>query len=243
MLFGLFGNKFMNKMEEIGSGSAMADAAGKVMKKKDKFTPEELILIGKVHDEHIADQTITHSFESIVSAVNAIWKYCKVDTVPRVVLCDSPIACKKQAVADGYTTKGKDSDPKNLTEYWSIWYVGYLAMYDFGKRVGLDIDTDKFELFQNWVQSVPFCIFNESVIYVSRKPVKLHFNDQQQLHCETGKSCEFADGWGIWTINGTSVDEQIVMKPETQTLEQIEAETDEERKAIRLQRWHSKVSN
>lgn len=239
MLFGWFGNKFMNKMEEMGSGSGLANAAGKVVKKKE-FTPEELALIDKIHDEHIADQTVTHSLEDITSAVAAIWKYCDVDTPPKVVLCDSPIACKKQLKADGYKCgPGKGE----LTEYWSIWYVGYLAMYDFGDRIGLNLDKSKLALFKNWVQCVPFCVFNNDVIYVSRKPTKMCFNDQQQLHCEDGKSCEYADGWGIWTINGTAVDEQIVMRPETQTLEQIEADASEERKAIRLQRWRSKVGS
>jgi len=221
MFFGLFGgggSKFMNKMEEIGDGSAMADAAGEVIadtvKKKKEYTPDELALIETVRLEHIARQTQQEPYEKVVEAVAAIWKYCGEEKAPKVILCDSPIDCKKKAVADGYNTKGEKGDPKKLTEYWSIWYVGYNAMYDFGNRIGLDIDKSKLELFNNWVMCCPFVLFNTDVCYVSRKPHTLVFNEQQQLHNETAKSCEFNDGWGIWTLNGLSADEQLAKMDE-----------------------------
>jgi len=196
--------------------------------KKKEFTPEELAMIDQVHQEYIDMQTRQEPVEDIKSAVAAIWKFCGVNKAPEVIICDSPVACKKQSKVDGRN---------DLTEYWSIWYVGYNAMYDFGCRIGLDIDKEKLALFSNWVRCCPFVLFNEDVVYVSRKPTQLHFNDNQQLSCETGKSCEFADGWGIYTINGVSVDEQIVMRPETQTIQQIQKEPNEEIKRIRIERY------
>lgn len=195
---------------------------------KKEFTEEELALIDQVHKEYIDMQTVQEPLEDITHAINEIWKFCGVDKTPKIIVCDSPIACKNQSVADGHT---------DLTEYWSIWYVGYNAMYDFGARIGLEIDKDKLELFSNWVRCCPFVLFNEDIVYVSRKPTALHFNDNQQLHCEDGMSCEFADGWGIWTLNGVSVDEQIVMKPETQTVTQIRAEQNEEVRRLRIGRF------
>jgi hypothetical protein len=196
--------------------------------KKKEFTPEELALIDQVHQEYVEMQTRQEPPADIDQAVAAIWKFCGVNKPPKVVVCDSPISCKKQSKLDG------DND---LTEYWSIWYVGYCAMYDFGSRIGLDIDKEKLALFSNWVRCCPFVLFNEDKVYVSKKPTQLHFNDNQQLSSEYGKSCEFADGWGIYTINGVSVDEQIVLHPETQTLEQIRKEPNEEIKRIRIERY------
>ncbi len=212
------------------------------VKPKRVFNAEELALIDVVHAEWIGYQTFQQPEETVISAVAGIFEYCEIGPCPMVIMCDSPLDCKKRAVADGYTIE-KDR-PNSLVEYWSIWYVGYCAMYDFGSRIGLDLDDRKLKLFSNWVKCCPFILYNKDVVYVSRVPHTLNFDkDSQKLHCETGKSCEFNDGWGIWTLEGVSVDEQIVMRPETQTLEQIEAEANEERKAIRLQRWHSKVGS
>jgi hypothetical protein len=232
MLFGLFGRKtFMNKLEEIGDGSAMAKEANKVVQKKKEFTPEELNLIDTVRNEHLDDQTTQQPYEKVVEAVHAIWTYCDAkNKTPKVILCDSPLACKKQSKADGFKSSEQDKE-NGVTEYWSIWYAGYNAMYDFGVRIGMDLDLAKFKLFNAWVQCCPFVLFNGDVVYVSRKPHTLKFNEQQQVHSEDSKACEYNDGWGIWSLNGVSVDEQIVMRPETLTDEQIE-KFDEEKRAI-----------
>jgi hypothetical protein len=50
-------------------------------------------------------------------------------------------------------------------------------------------------------------------------------------------SCSFADGWGIYSINGVAVDEQVVMRPETQTIQQIRDEQNEEVRRIRIDRY------
>jgi hypothetical protein len=196
--------------------------------KKKEFTQEELELIDIVHQEYIDMQTRQEPQPDIEDAVANIWKFCGVDKKPTVITCDSPISCKQQS---------KKDNRNDLTEYWSIWYVGYNAMYDFGQRIGLDIDKEKLKLFSDWVRCCPFVLFNEDLVYVSRKPKTLAFNDNQQLHLDNGKSCEFLDGWGIYTIDGVSVDEQIVMAPETQTLEQCRKETNEEIKRIRIGRY------
>ncbi len=60
------------------------------------------------------------------------------------------------------------------------------------------------------------------------------------LHNDSGPAIEYRDGWKIWCINNVQLDEQIVMRPETQTIEQINGEQNAEIKRIRLNRygWH-----
>ena len=183
-------------------------------------------MITVVHDEYMARQTTQEPLEDIKSAVQAIWDL-EFKTTPEVIVCDSPVACKKQSIADGH---------KNMTEYWSMWYVGYAAMYDFANRIDLEMDQEKLVPFLNWVNCCPFVLFDENTVYVSRKPTEIHFNDNDQLHNEEGMSCSFADGWGIYTINGVEVDHQIVMEPETQTIQQIRDEENEEVRRIRIER-------
>ncbi len=57
------------------------------------------------------------------------------------------------------------------------------------------------------------------------------------LHSEVRPAIAYADGFKIWAINGVVVDEQIVLNPQTQTIEQIRAEEDEEKHRIRIDRY------
>ena len=193
---------------------------------KTEFTKAESELIEVVYNEYMSRQTTQETEEDIRAAVQGIWDM-EFKITPEVIVCDSPVACKKQSIADGH---------KNMTEYWSMWYVGYAAMYDFANRIDLEMDQEKLVPFLNWVRCCPFVLFDENTVYVSRKPTEIHFNDNDQLHNESGMSCEFADGWGIYSINGVAVDEQIVMRPETQTIQQIRDEQNEEVKRIRIER-------
>ena len=65
----------------------------------------------------------------------------------------------------------------------------------------------------------------------------LHRNDAGRLHCENGPALAYPDGFSIWSINGVRVDEQIVMRPETQSLEQLRSEQNAEIKRVRIERF------
>jgi len=195
--------------------------------KKEKFSEAEEKLIDSIYQEYLDDQTVQPSDEEIKSAIDSIWntEFC---LSPEIVICESPLACKKEAAKDGYS---------DLAEYWSLFYVSYASMYDFGDRIGLDMDQEKLKMFLNWVRCCPYVTFSENKVYVSKKPSRLFFNDNKQLHNENGKSAEFSDGWGIYSINGVHVDEQIVMNPQTQSIKQIRDEENEEIKRIRIERY------
>jgi hypothetical protein len=72
---------------------------------------------------------------------------------------------------------------------------------------------------------------------VCNRPKAINLDDRGRLHCENGKSIKFRDGWGLWHIGGMRVDEQIVMHPETQTIEQIRGEQNVEVKRVRIERF------
>ena len=78
---------------------------------------------------------------------------------------------------------------------------------------------------------------NKDFCMVAARPITLHRNDSGQLHNTAGMSISWPDGWGLWLINGTTVDEQVVMRPETQTIQQIDAEKNEDVRSIRIERF------
>ena len=104
------------------------------------------------------------------------------------------------------------------------------------KILGVKFDEDIFAIFKDWVTHVPVIFANETIPIVSRHPSEVHWQNGL-LHNETGQSVRFRSGWGLWTIEGTPVDEQIVMYPETQTVEQIDKEENQDVRAIRIQRF------
>lgn len=83
-----------------------------------------------------------------------------------------------------------------------------------------------------------FCI-------LSQPPQEIHFDDQFRLHNENGPALMWADGTKTWWINGLVVDEQIVMNPHTQTIDQIRQEENEEIRRIRIERygWEAYLTN
>lgn len=78
----------------------------------------------------------------------------------------------------------------------------------------------------------------ENTIVISHPPERFEFNEDWALHSEDGPALAYAGGLVLsWAINGVQVDEQIVLRPETQTLAQIRAEQNAEVKRVRIERY------
>lgn len=79
-----------------------------------------------------------------------------------------------------------------------------------------------------------FCILAE-------RPSEVHCNGNGPLHNDRGPSIRWRDGVCAWAINDVVLPiesgEQIVMRPETQTLEEIDREPSIEVKRIRIERF------
>lgn len=151
-----------------------------------------------------------------------------------ITIEDSPLACKrllKSKVSAGVFN--------TYTTYFSIWLGSYAGMYEFARFIGLDgVDDENITDFIEWCRCVPFVLFDdEGHIYASRRPNEIHLNDEGQPHNDKGMAIKFQNGEGIWVLNGVYVDEQIVMCPETQTIDQIRKEQNEEVKRLRIERY------
>ena len=77
---------------------------------------------------------------------------------------------------------------------------------------------------------------HEDYCAIQDRPCKIAMVNER-LHNEEGPSVMYRDGFSVWSLNGVRVNEQIVMRPETQTLDQIHQEKNEEVRAIRIERY------
>jgi len=120
--------------------------------------------------------------------------------------------------------------------YLSQWWGTYAGWYEGGKELGVKYDDDKYQLFQDWSAACPLVWPGEKIVLVCQNPIAVYW-EGQLLHNENGPSIEYADGFKCWTIDGIPVDEQIVMRPETQTPEQILKDDNADRISIRANRF------
>lgn len=109
----------------------------------------------------------------------------------------------------------------------------YAAMIKFLGYTGYPGETWRLRLAQHcgrFIARRGWCI-------LQHRPIERHVNAQGESHNHTGMALRYRDGWGIWALDGHVVDEQLVLRPETQTLAQINTERNNDVRAIRLERF------
>jgi hypothetical protein len=118
-------------------------------------------------------------------------------------------------------------------DYWPAWK----AWSEYFRDV-LAVDMCDISLLADCVKLGPTYPL-ENIVVICDRPSQIHMQDGL-LHNEDGASWEYLDGTRGYSIRGVRVDEQIVMQPETQTIEQITGEPNAEVRRIRAERygWH-----
>lgn len=115
---------------------------------------------------------------------------------------------------------------------------GWLSFYEyFALACSLSIETQNLSGLFEVAKSANWWLPHENICWISERHHVLDRNDRGQLHCDVGPALSYPDGWSIWSIDGVRVDEQIVMRPETQTIDQLKSEENEEVRRIRIERF------
>jgi len=131
-----------------------------------------------------------------------------------------------------------DSQLQNFKNnyYISFWWRAWEGWYQGAKILGVKFDEEKLKMFNKWCGYCPIVLPFKNLCIVCKNPIKVNWQNNL-LHNEFGPSVEFKDGYKIYTLEGIQVDEQIVMNPESQTIEQINSETNADIKIIRINRY------
>lgn len=189
------------------------------------------------------------------------WKKISCDTTP---LDKEQV---KNAIAECYTSVGLEppkryfwvQNPEEAVKmYFKLagknsgfptFVYGYhnssLAIYDYlYHAVDVEDCADVLPLI-NLAYCCGWCIPEDDYIIVSEKHREYHIDEEGRLHNENGPAIAYEGGFQLWFIHGKEVTEQIVMKPETLTINQIDNEQDTEVRAIMLDRygWINYIKN
>ena len=128
------------------------------------------------------------------------------------------------------------------TDFWgshdSYWIAYYLFSQCYLKS---DIyDSDDLAKLQGWATLAQNCFWwyaYDGICFVSDRPTAYGLDTQGRLHGDSAMCMEFADGYGFYAWHGVRVSEDIIMHPETITIEQIDNERNAEMRRILLTRF------
>ncbi len=114
--------------------------------------------------------------------------------------------------------------------------AGWLSFYDFMLNE-VKIDCSKIEGLIGIAKNCGWWNAYEEFAVFQDRHSELHLNEEGEIHCETGPAIKYSDGFGIYGLNGVRLTEQIVMAPETLTLEQINSESNQDVRSIMIDRF------
>jgi hypothetical protein len=135
-------------------------------------------------------------------------------------------------------------------KYWGgTWWAGWNAYLTFFTDVcGLNIGDELAEANKARIDAMEAGWWwpHRKFVIVVRRQTEVHTElvdpsrsrgwGSHRLHNDSGPSIAWADGWALWHVHGTQVTEQIVMRPETITAEQISREENAEVRRIMADR-------
>ena len=163
-----------------------------------------------------------------------------VSTVPEANRISAERALRREGknVTEKAIQQKMKTNPK-LYKFFTNWFMTWAGWFEGGKALGVQFDEDKYDLLRSAATSFVAILWDQDTVYLLRKPREIHWQDGL-LHNDSGPSVKFTDDFCLWTIRGVAVDEQIVMRPETLTIQQIvdkKHEENEERRRIMIERY------
>ena len=118
---------------------------------------------------------------------------------------------------------------------WAWWECYLTAGRDI---LGLRLSPhEKYAAWERCAIEGGFRIMHDEFCIVSDFPSRLLVDAQKRPHCDDGPSHRWRDGWSLWHVHGVCVTEQIVMRPETLTIEQIKNENNVEVRRVMIERY------
>ena len=215
-------------------------------KKIEKLTPSQIAMFPEYFREwtNIGLSTDPADRPRAEAAIAKMYEIAKF-RAPKVVWCGSPLSSAiarrvikslcKVSVRDSVRASVWDSVRDSV---YGQHEAGWLSFYDFFLReCGLVSQIEPLSGLFELCRSCGWIIPCQEICFASERHNVLHRDDRGRLHCEDGPALAYPDGWELWYVHGVSVNEKIVMRPASQTVSEINAEGNAERRRIRIEKF------
>jgi hypothetical protein len=181
---------------------------------------EKWLKIGCSTDQNVDEEACLRAVKNIYEGANEQNAPTKYEIVP------SPKAIYNIV---------KDPDFVNQSCFGSF-EASWLAYYTYFRDViKLELDP-RLEDLVTLALNVSMYYQKDDTLYLVRKPEQINI-ENGVLHNESGPAIRYSDGFSIWCIRGNQVTEQIVMRPETLTVKQINDEQNSDIQSIMIDRF------
>lgn len=117
---------------------------------------------------------------------------------------------------------------------WAGWYCFVAFLRD---EVGWKHETlQHFAYDELHALNSGFVYYEEDHAVICDRFSAIRVNENNELHCANAPALEYRDGYKLYALETRYVPEQVVMRPETQSVADIEGEEDSEIKRLRITR-------
>jgi hypothetical protein len=166
---------------------------------------------------------------------------------PVYVWVDSPAAAQKYILDNKAEWVGMAGCEGQFEAYWVIFYdlCRNVLIQDLPDsdgnihRVAVEYTEDDNKHLDAWMKLLdtgPCFPYTEECVMTERAIVAKH-DDQFRLHSEDGPALLYRDGTAIYSLNGITVPEKVIMRPWDLTLEEIKGESNADVQTIMQDRW------
>jgi len=115
--------------------------------------------------------------------------------------------------------------------------ANWLGFYDyFFKELNLLNETKKLEGLWLISKNAGWFLPHEKICWISERHSRLERDDRGRLHSDNGMAFQYPDGWGAYYWHGVKVSDKIILKSSEITINEIEAESNQEVRRIMVER-------
>ena len=214
------------------------------MSKIEKLTAEQEAMIPVYRDKWIKIGTCCDpcNLEESKKYAEMAYDAAGLKCPDKFYLVDSPMAAAKLEVElSGQKFSRKEDYNDALykainSQIFGYHEAGWLSYYEFmWKELGIT-DCAKLEGLIGIAKNCGWWAPYTDCVILQHRHEELHVDGEFRLHNESGPAVRYRDGYSVWAINGIRVNEQIVMRPETLTVEQINSEANQDIRSIMIDR-------
>lgn len=200
-----------------------------------KLTPEQEAMLPVYRDKwiEIGLKTGPCNYEEECKWVNLAYEKAGLDPPKEILRARGPREAIKMISERTGETKSEVLSGQMYGQHDANW-LGYYEY--FWKEVGIE-ECHLIEGLIGIAQNGGWWNAYETFALIQDRPIEIHRDEEGRLHREDGPALSYADGLQVWSIDGYRVNEQIVLRPETLTIDQIHTESNADVQSIMIDRF------